>query len=105
LAGDNNRRLIQSVPPGCSGCLLPNSPSLPQHQFPGKLTGKPDNPAACADAATCPDGGDGVGLGLVPRTPITLDEHVPWHATPAFSGSSGGDGLPLPSLYWLQRVN
>jgi hypothetical protein len=66
---------------------------------------RPSTWRACADAVTCPDGGDGVGLGLVPRTPITLDEHVPWHATPAFSGSSGGDGLPLPSLYWLQRVN
>ena len=71
------------------------------------LDDRPSTWRACAAAATaCPDEETaGVGLGLRPQPPITLDERPPWQATPAFAGQGGApDGFGLPAVYWLQRV-
>lgn len=60
---------------------------------------------ACATPASCPVRDHGVGLGLVPKAPIRLDDDLPWQATPAFRGGATGEALRLPSVYWLQRVD
>jgi Zn-dependent protease with chaperone function len=65
---------------------------------------RPSTWRACAAAATCPTEDEGVGLGLVPRPTIALDDDLPWQATPAFPTGPAGDGLRLPTVYWLQRV-
>jgi Zn-dependent protease with chaperone function len=69
------------------------------------LENRPSTWRACADPATCPAGGDGLGLGIVPRPTITLDDELPWQATPAFPTDLDRDGLHVPTLYWLQRVS
>lgn len=71
----------------------------------GSLADRQSTWRACADPATCPSAEER-GLGLVPRPVITLDDELPWQATPAFGASPEADrSLRLPTVYWLQRVN
>lgn len=67
---------------------------------------RPGTWRACGDGPSsgCPTSEQGVGLGLRPRSPIMLDDRLPWQATPAFPTGGAADGLHLPSIYWLQRV-
>jgi Zn-dependent protease with chaperone function len=68
---------------------------------------RPSTWRACAGAPNrCPTPDEGVGLGLVPRPTITLDDEITgrWQASPAFSPAGPGEGMRLPALYWLQRV-
>jgi Zn-dependent protease with chaperone function len=68
---------------------------------------RPSTWRACADPATCPDPDAGPGLGLVPRPVITVDDELTesWLADPLFRTPTPGDGLSIPSLYWLRRVS
>lgn len=85
-----------------------DQPTATRSRVEPRSGGVEDRPAtwrACAEGPqACPSADRGVGLGLVPRPTITLDDRPPWQATPAFSPNQAPEGLRLPAVYWLQRV-